>query len=66
MTAVTLFLSSIFKYLPQTFLPIISFCFDQINNTAVGHALVLPARKDLTDFLKNVLTCHICLGKVLL
>uniref|UniRef100_A0A452R403 Collagen type VI alpha 3 chain n=1 Tax=Ursus americanus TaxID=9643 RepID=A0A452R403_URSAM len=33
----------------------------QINNTAVGHALVLPARRDLTDFLKNVLTCHICL-----
>ncbi|XP_044097848.1 collagen alpha-3(VI) chain isoform X3 [Neovison vison] len=33
----------------------------QINNTAVGHALVLPARRDLTDFLKNVLTCHVCL-----
>ncbi|XP_026642150.1 collagen alpha-3(VI) chain isoform X1 [Microtus ochrogaster] len=33
----------------------------QINNTAVGHALVLPARGDLTDFLKNVLTCHVCL-----
>lgn len=33
----------------------------QINNTAVGHALVLPPRRDLTDFLKNVLTCHICL-----
>uniref|UniRef100_A0A671DWB9 Collagen type VI alpha 3 chain n=1 Tax=Rhinolophus ferrumequinum TaxID=59479 RepID=A0A671DWB9_RHIFE len=33
----------------------------QINNTAVGHALVLPSRRDLTDFLKNVLTCHICL-----
>ncbi|XP_043732719.1 collagen alpha-3(VI) chain isoform X2 [Cervus elaphus] len=33
----------------------------QINNTAVGHALVLPAGGDLTDFLKNVLTCHVCL-----
>ncbi|XP_023577843.1 collagen alpha-3(VI) chain isoform X2 [Octodon degus] len=33
----------------------------QINNTAVGHALVLPARRDLSDFLKNVLTCHVCL-----
>nr|XP_038940661.1 collagen alpha-3(VI) chain isoform X6 [Rattus norvegicus] len=33
----------------------------QINNTAVGHALVLPARRDLRDFLKNVLTCHVCL-----
>ncbi|KAM6178449.1 collagen alpha-3(VI) chain [Rhynchocyon petersi] len=33
----------------------------QINNTAVGHALVLPARRDLNDFLKNVLTCHVCL-----
>nr|XP_017531177.2 collagen alpha-3(VI) chain isoform X2 [Manis javanica] len=33
----------------------------QINNTAVGHVLVLPARGDLTDFLKNVLTCHVCL-----
>ncbi|XP_059133895.1 collagen alpha-3(VI) chain [Peromyscus eremicus] len=33
----------------------------QINNTAVGHALVLPARGDLKDFLKNVLTCHVCL-----
>uniref|UniRef100_A0A480XR46 Collagen alpha-3(VI) chain n=1 Tax=Sus scrofa TaxID=9823 RepID=A0A480XR46_PIG len=33
----------------------------QINNTAVGHALVLPARRDLPDFLKNVLTCHVCL-----
>nr|XP_019596499.1 PREDICTED: collagen alpha-3(VI) chain isoform X3 [Rhinolophus sinicus] len=33
----------------------------QINNTAVGHARVLPPTRDLTDFLKNVLTCHICL-----
>ncbi|KAM6152621.1 collagen alpha-3(VI) chain isoform 2-T2 [Erethizon dorsatum] len=33
----------------------------QINNTAVGHVLVLPARTDLMDFLKNVLTCHVCL-----
>ncbi|XP_034862669.1 collagen alpha-3(VI) chain isoform X2 [Mirounga leonina] len=33
----------------------------QINNTAVGHVLVLPARRDLTDFLKNILTCHVCL-----
>ncbi|XP_012922419.1 collagen alpha-3(VI) chain isoform X3 [Heterocephalus glaber] len=33
----------------------------QINNTAVGHVLVLPTRRDLTDFLKNVLTCHVCL-----
>ncbi|XP_045701568.1 collagen alpha-3(VI) chain isoform X4 [Phyllostomus hastatus] len=33
----------------------------QINNTKVGHALVLPARGDLTNFLKTVLTCHICL-----
>ncbi|XP_023380958.1 collagen alpha-3(VI) chain-like, partial [Pteropus vampyrus] len=33
----------------------------QINNTAVGHALVLPARRDLDDFLKTVLTCHVCL-----
>uniref|UniRef100_A0A8C4LL75 Collagen type VI alpha 3 chain n=1 Tax=Equus asinus asinus TaxID=83772 RepID=A0A8C4LL75_EQUAS len=33
----------------------------QINNTAVGHVLVLPARSDLEDFLKNVLTCHVCL-----
>ncbi|XP_057600202.1 collagen alpha-3(VI) chain isoform X3 [Hippopotamus amphibius kiboko] len=33
----------------------------QINNTAVGHALVLPTDRDLTDFLKNVLTCHVCL-----
>ncbi|XP_005411292.1 PREDICTED: collagen alpha-3(VI) chain isoform X2 [Chinchilla lanigera] len=33
----------------------------QINNTAVGHVLVLPARRDLNDFLKNVLTCHVCL-----
>ncbi|XP_008584327.1 PREDICTED: collagen alpha-3(VI) chain [Galeopterus variegatus] len=33
----------------------------QINNTAVGHALVLPAGGDLTNFLKNVLTCHVCL-----
>lgn len=40
-----------------------SLSFEQINNTKVGHALVLPARGDLTDFLKNVLTCHICLGK---
>lgn len=30
----------------------------------MGHALVLPPRRDLTDFLKNVLTCHVCLGKV--
>lgn len=43
----------------------IAFCLNQINNTAVGHALVLPARRDLPDFLKNVLTCHVCLGKVL-
>ncbi|XP_023115623.2 collagen alpha-3(VI) chain isoform X2 [Felis catus] len=33
----------------------------QINNTAVGHALVLPPRRDLTNFLKTVLTCHVCL-----
>lgn len=33
----------------------------QVNNTAVGHTLVLPARRDLSDFLKNVLTCHVCL-----
>ncbi|XP_055964325.1 collagen alpha-3(VI) chain-like [Sorex fumeus] len=33
----------------------------QINNTAVGHTLVLPARRDLGDFLKKVLTCHVCL-----
>uniref|UniRef100_A0A2K6PUI4 Collagen type VI alpha 3 chain n=1 Tax=Rhinopithecus roxellana TaxID=61622 RepID=A0A2K6PUI4_RHIRO len=33
----------------------------QINNTAVGHALVLPAGRDLTDFLENVRTCHVCL-----
>ncbi|XP_036925071.1 collagen alpha-3(VI) chain isoform X2 [Sturnira hondurensis] len=33
----------------------------QINDTKVGHVLVLPARGDLTDFLRNVLTCHICL-----
>ncbi|KAF6113263.1 collagen type VI alpha 3 chain [Phyllostomus discolor] len=33
----------------------------QINNTKVGHALVLPARGDLTNFLKTVLTCHVCL-----
>uniref|UniRef100_H0VIY0 Collagen type VI alpha 3 chain n=1 Tax=Cavia porcellus TaxID=10141 RepID=H0VIY0_CAVPO len=33
----------------------------QINNTAVGHVLVLPARNDLSNFLKNVLTCHVCL-----
>ncbi|XP_010624428.1 collagen alpha-3(VI) chain isoform X2 [Fukomys damarensis] len=33
----------------------------QINNTAVGHVLVLPARRDLADFLKSVLTCHVCL-----
>ncbi|XP_030873025.1 collagen alpha-3(VI) chain isoform X1 [Leptonychotes weddellii] len=33
----------------------------QINNTAVGHVLVLPARRDLTDFLKNILMCHVCL-----
>lgn len=33
----------------------------QINNTAVGHALVLPAARDLTDFLENVRTCHVCL-----
>ncbi|XP_060040109.1 collagen alpha-3(VI) chain-like isoform X2 [Erinaceus europaeus] len=33
----------------------------QINNTAVGHTLVLPARRDLTDFLKKVLSCHVCL-----
>nr|XP_030719697.1 collagen alpha-3(VI) chain isoform X4 [Globicephala melas] len=33
----------------------------QINNTAVGHALVLPASGDLTDFLEKVLTCHVCL-----
>ena len=45
------------------FLLNISFCLNQINNTAVGHALVLPAGGDLTDFLKNVLTCHVCLGK---
>lgn len=44
--------------------PNISPCLNQINNTAVGHALVLPARGDLTDFLKNVLTCHVCLGKL--
>ncbi|XP_036109262.1 collagen alpha-3(VI) chain [Molossus molossus] len=33
----------------------------QINNTAVGHALVLPPRRDLPDFLKKVLACHVCL-----
>uniref|UniRef100_A0A2K5VG00 Collagen type VI alpha 3 chain n=1 Tax=Macaca fascicularis TaxID=9541 RepID=A0A2K5VG00_MACFA len=33
----------------------------QINNTAVGHALVLPAGRDLTDFLENVRSCHVCL-----
>ncbi|KAM5327200.1 collagen alpha-3(VI) chain isoform 3-T4 [Glossophaga mutica] len=33
----------------------------QINNTKVGHTLVLPARGDLTNFLRNVLTCHVCL-----
>nr|XP_004610953.1 unnamed protein product [Sorex araneus] len=33
----------------------------QINNTAVGHTLVLPAQRDLGDFLKKVLTCHVCL-----
>uniref|UniRef100_I2CWG4 Collagen alpha-3(VI) chain isoform 4 n=1 Tax=Macaca mulatta TaxID=9544 RepID=I2CWG4_MACMU len=33
----------------------------QINNTAVGHALVLPAARDLTDFLENVRMCHVCL-----
>ncbi|XP_010356229.2 collagen alpha-3(VI) chain isoform X5 [Rhinopithecus roxellana] len=33
----------------------------QINNTAVGHALVLPAGRDLTDFLENVRMCHVCL-----
>ncbi|TEA26185.1 hypothetical protein DBR06_SOUSAS18110020, partial [Sousa chinensis] len=33
----------------------------QINNTAVGHALILPASGDLTDFLEKVLTCHVCL-----
>lgn len=44
--------------------PDIALCLNQINNTAVGHALVLPARRDLTDFLKNVLTCHVCLGKL--
>ncbi|XP_056676063.1 collagen alpha-3(VI) chain isoform X2 [Monodelphis domestica] len=33
----------------------------QINNTAVGHALVLPSGRNLNDFLKNVLTCHVCL-----
>ncbi|XP_054556154.1 collagen alpha-3(VI) chain isoform X2 [Talpa occidentalis] len=33
----------------------------QINNTAVGHALVLPPRRDLEGFLKTVLTCHVCL-----
>lgn len=44
--------------------PDISLCLNQINNTAVGHALVLPARRDLRDFLKNVLTCHVCLGKL--
>lgn len=43
--------------------PGLSCRLNQINNTAVGHALVLPARRDLTDFLKNVLTCHVCLGK---
>ena len=46
--------------------PDISLCLNQINNTAVGRALVLPARRDLTDFLKNVLTCHVCLGKLLI
>uniref|UniRef100_A0A7N4NY77 Collagen alpha-3(VI) chain n=1 Tax=Sarcophilus harrisii TaxID=9305 RepID=A0A7N4NY77_SARHA len=33
----------------------------QINNTAVGHALVLPSARNLNEFLKNVLTCHVCL-----
>ncbi|XP_053511208.1 collagen alpha-3(VI) chain isoform X5 [Artibeus jamaicensis] len=33
----------------------------QVNDTKVGHVLVLPARGDLTSFLRNVLTCHICL-----
>ncbi|XP_043820468.1 collagen alpha-3(VI) chain [Dromiciops gliroides] len=33
----------------------------QINNTAVGHALVLPAGRNLNEFLKTVLTCHVCL-----
>lgn len=52
--------------LPCVLLLRISFCLNQINNTAVGHALVLPASGDLTDFLEKVLTCHVCLGKVLL
>lgn len=59
-SAVFMVTSSIFQYMN------ISFCLNQINNTAVGHALVLPAGGDLTDFLKNVLTCHVCLGKLLL
>lgn len=44
--------------------PGLSSCSYQINNTAVGHVLVLPARNDLSNFLKNVLTCHVCLGRV--
>lgn len=67
--AVILIYSSVIfsnSYFSWTLLLSISFCLNQINNTAVGHVLVLPARGDLTDFLKNVLTCHVCLGKVLL
>uniref|UniRef100_A0A4X2M6E5 Collagen alpha-3(VI) chain n=1 Tax=Vombatus ursinus TaxID=29139 RepID=A0A4X2M6E5_VOMUR len=33
----------------------------QINNTAVGHALVLPPPRNLNEFLKNVFLCHVCL-----
>nr|XP_020827928.1 collagen alpha-3(VI) chain isoform X2 [Phascolarctos cinereus] len=33
----------------------------QINNTAVGHALVLPPARNLNEFLKTVFLCHVCL-----
>ncbi|XP_036623350.1 collagen alpha-3(VI) chain isoform X1 [Trichosurus vulpecula] len=33
----------------------------QINNTAVGHALVLPPARNLNEFLKKVFLCHVCL-----
>ncbi|NXO05103.1 CO6A3 protein, partial [Rhinopomastus cyanomelas] len=34
----------------------------EINNTAVGHAIVLPASaSQLNDTIRSLLTCHICL-----
>lgn len=40
------------------------FASNQINNTAVGHAIILPTSgSQLNDTIRRLLTCHVCLGK---